>query len=75
MTLVEQIQRQISQLPPEKQSEVLDFVTFLNSKLEKPIQPAQHPLSKHPAFGLWKGRGIEAVTYQQNLRSEWDELG
>ena len=28
MTLVEQIQRQISQLPPEKQSEVLDFVTF-----------------------------------------------
>ena len=29
MTLLEQIQEGILQLPPEKQSEVLDFVTFL----------------------------------------------
>jgi hypothetical protein len=75
MTLVEQIQRQISQLPPEKQSEVLDFVTFLRGQFEKPVQPARRALNKHPAFGLWKGRGIEAVPYQQNLRSEWDERG
>ena len=32
MTLVEQIQKQISQLPPDKQSEVLDFVTFLQQQ-------------------------------------------
>ena len=29
MTLMEQIQRQIRQLPPESQREVLDFITFL----------------------------------------------
>jgi hypothetical protein len=29
MTLMEQIQEQMKQLSPEKQSEVLDFVTFL----------------------------------------------
>jgi len=29
MTLMEQIEKQLSALPPEKQSEVLDFITFL----------------------------------------------
>jgi len=29
MTLTEQIQKHVIQLPPEKQQEVLDFVTFL----------------------------------------------
>jgi hypothetical protein len=29
MTLMEQIQKQIRQLPPESQREVLDFITFL----------------------------------------------
>lgn len=29
MTLMEQIEKQIRQLPPESQREVLDFVTFL----------------------------------------------
>jgi hypothetical protein len=32
MTLVEQIQKQASKLPPEKQSEVLDFITFLQER-------------------------------------------
>jgi hypothetical protein len=32
MTLMEQIQEQMKQLPPEKQTEVLDFVTFLQGQ-------------------------------------------
>jgi hypothetical protein len=24
------------------------------------------------SFGLWRGRGIEGVEYQQAIRSEWD---
>ena len=32
MTLFEQIQNQVQQLPPEKQAEVLDFVTFLQQR-------------------------------------------
>ena len=34
MTLMEQIQEQMKQLPPEKQSEVLDFVTFLRGRAQ-----------------------------------------
>lgn len=72
MTLVEQIQQQLSTLPPEKQSEVLDFVNFLHQQFptSKPAKP--HTLRKHPAFGLWRGRGINALNYEQNLRAEWD---
>ena len=33
-TLMEQIQEQVKQLPPEKQSEVLDFVTFLQGRAQ-----------------------------------------
>ncbi len=32
MTLTEQIQKQLNKLPPEKQSEVLDFITFLQER-------------------------------------------
>ena len=74
MTLLEQIQRQVSKLPPERQSEVLDFVTFLRGRLEKPAKPARLALSKHPAFGIWKGREVDSIVYQQNLGCEWDQL-
>ena len=33
MTLTEQIQKQLDALPPEKQSEVLDFVIFLQERI------------------------------------------
>ena len=35
MTLLEQIQQNLINLPPEKQGEVLDFVTFLQQRFEK----------------------------------------
>ena len=34
MTLAEQIQKQLGKLPPEKQSEVLDFVSFLQGQVQ-----------------------------------------
>ena len=34
MTLMEQIQEQMKLLPPEKQTEVLDFVTFLRGQVQ-----------------------------------------
>lgn len=72
MTLLEQIQQQLRSLPPEKQSEVLDFVSFLQQKAAQ-SQPAQRrSLRKHPAFGSWRGRKINALEYEQNLRAEWD---
>ena len=74
MTLLEQIESQLRQLPPEKQSEVLDFVTFLRQRLANSGQAAsRRSLRRHPAFGSWCGRNIDALAYQRQLRSEWDD--
>jgi hypothetical protein len=72
MTLAEQIQKQLTLLPPEKQFEVLDFIAFLQQRsgLPKVVKPPS--LKKHVAFGSWKNRKIDAVEYQRTLRSEWD---
>ena len=34
MTLLEQIEEQLRVLPPEKQEEVLDFITFLRQQMQ-----------------------------------------
>lgn len=34
MTLLEQIEQQVKRLPPEMQSEVLDFITFLQQRAQ-----------------------------------------
>ena len=73
MTLLEQIQNGLRQLPPEKQSEVLDFVSFLQQRLTvAPPGTQQRSLRQHPAFGSWRGRNVDALNYQHILRSEWD---
>lgn len=73
MTLLEQIQDQLRRLPPEKQSEVLDFVSFLQQRLTvAPPSAKQRTLHQHPAFGSWRGRNIDALKYEQTLRAEWD---
>lgn len=73
MTLLEQIESQLRQLPPEKQHEVLDFITSLRQRSAAlPRITARRSLRQHPAFGSWRGRNIDAITYQQQLRAEWD---
>ncbi len=72
VTLLEQIEQELKQLPPEKQSEVLDFITFLRERVASG-RPAQgRSLRQHPAFGSWRGRNIDALDYQRKLRAEWD---
>jgi malate synthase len=74
LTLLEQIQDQVRQMSPEKQSEVLDFITFLLQKQKAAeMHPKPRSLRDHPAFGSWRGRNIDALKYQQQLRSEWEE--
>lgn len=73
MTLLEQIEQQVKRLPPEKQSAVLDFATFLGERGQThQITPGQ-ALRQHPAFGVWRGRNLDALEYQQQLRAEWDD--
>jgi hypothetical protein len=71
---LEQIQQQLRNLPPEKQREVLDFVTFLQQRAAV-VGPSRksRSLREHPAFGSWREREIDALAYQQTLRAEWDK--
>lgn len=71
MTLLEQIEKQLSALPPEKQSEVLDFIAFLQQRVSASQHVKRSSLKKHAAFGSWKNRKIDAIKYQQNTRAEW----
>jgi hypothetical protein len=71
MTLLEQIEKEIRVLPPEKQAEVLDFITFLQQRAGVAPSGKRYSLKKHAAFGSWKHRNIDSVKYQQNLRAEW----
>jgi len=73
MTRIEQIQDQLRQLPPEKQNEVLDFVSFLQQQLTASQQRRKRrSLRDHPAFGSWRGRKVDALDYQRAGRAEWD---
>jgi len=71
MTLLEQIEKQLSALPPEKQNEVLDFIAFLQQRVTASQFVKRRSLKKHTAFGSWKKRKIDAVKYQQDIRAEW----
>ncbi|MHB8777352.1 MAG: DUF2281 domain-containing protein [Anaerolineales bacterium] len=71
MTLLEQIQKEIMLLPPEKQGEALDFIIFLQQRNIAKSQK-KNSLRQHPAYGSWRGKNIDALKYQQNIRTEWD---
>ncbi len=73
MTLLEQIQKKVEKLPPEKQSEVVDFVSFLQQRADQSIPiKDRRSLKDHKAFGSWKNRHIDALKYEQDLRAEWE---
>ncbi len=74
MGQMEQIQAQLRGLPPDKQREVLDFVTFLQQQQRTAqVRLRQCSLRQHPAFGSWRGRDVDGLDYQRALRAEWDE--
>ncbi|MBF0159241.1 MAG: DUF2281 domain-containing protein [Magnetococcales bacterium] len=70
MTVAEQVQQITAQLPPEKQIEVLDFVSSLQNKTVFLSVVSHRTLKDHAAFGSWKQRQIDAVNYQRSLRSD-----
>ena len=72
MTLLLEIQKELKNLPLEKQNEVLNFVLFLRQRATDTQPPKRHSLKKHPAFGSWQAHNIDAVAYQQAVHSEWD---
>jgi hypothetical protein len=77
MTIIETINRHLVTLPPERQAEALDFVLFLKQRQSRPANRAKaqpvRSLRSHPAFGSRRGRGFDALAYEQALRAEWDD--
>jgi len=71
MTLIEQIEEQLQELPTEKQTEVLNFILFLQQRTAMSSKAKRRTLKKHPAFGAWQERHIDALAYQQDIRAEW----
>lgn len=72
MTLLEQIEQEIKRLSLEKQTEALDFIVFLQQRGATKPQTKPRSLRDHPVFGSWRGRNIDSLKYQQDLRAEWD---
>ena len=73
MTVLEALQQQVRQLPPVQQLEVLDFAKFLRQRLVHQETDQPRSLRRHPAFGAWRKRRIDALQYEQMLRAEWQE--
>jgi hypothetical protein len=76
-TVIETINRYLVTLPPERQVEALDFVLLLKQRqsysAERGKAQLVRSLRSHPAFGLWRDRGVNALAYEQALRAEWDD--
>jgi hypothetical protein len=78
MTLLEQIKEQVSALPPEKQAEVLDFIAFLQQRLQNanaatPQQKRRQRLKE--AFATLAASGAFAeiedpVQWQREIRKD-----
>ncbi len=76
MTLVEQIQIQVRQLPPEKQAEVLDFIAFLRQRVSSSHpNPAQRKENLRKALATLAELGTFAhitdpVEWQKQVRRD-----
>ncbi len=73
----ENILRQLNTLPLEAKREVIDFITFLQIRYERPApaKKAKKPrLKKEPFIGMWKDRDdmSDSVSWVRDLRRrEW----
>jgi hypothetical protein len=75
MTHIEQIQQHLLQLPPEKQSEVLDFVVFLHQRMPYPQRRAEARQALQSSLERLAGLGVFADVpdpraWQQQIRQD-----
>ncbi len=78
MTLMEQIQKRLSKLPPDKQREVLDFVTFLQLRPYKLSEPTVEAKRSRKIKELLNQLGTmktfseiaNPVSWQRNMRKD-----
>ncbi|MEW6077154.1 MAG: DUF2281 domain-containing protein [Thermodesulfobacteriota bacterium] len=74
------INNDISSLPPEVQRQVFDFISFLKNRYQKPRKARasrKGKLSDSPFIGIWEDRKDmnDSSSWVRNLRtSEWGGL-
>ena len=70
--------RTIIDLPPEQLQQLAEFCRRRDLSRAEAVRRAvamllaEESLKPGEAFGLWKGRGVEGVSYQQSRRDEWE---
>ena len=78
---VEQVFQAAQQLSPTEQLELIQIIsqalrrTVAKSEMEAnrtAQESGLRSLRQHPAFGAWRDRQIDALEYEQALRTEWD---
>lgn len=70
---VKAIWQEITQLPPEGQREVLDFVVFLKSRFKTAESaPKRGSIADEPFIGMWKDREDmeDSVTWVRDVREK-----
>jgi hypothetical protein len=74
----DKIYNDISNLPPEAQRQVADFISFLKTRYKRHQKTARHnSISNEPFIGIWKDRADmkNSSKWVHNLReSEWGRI-
>ena len=75
----DKIYNEISNLPPEAQRQVTDFIAFLRTRYKKRSQTSKtvkvNNILNEPFIGIWKDRNDmkDSSKWLRNIRrSEWD---
>ena len=72
MNMLERVQRQFLELPPEKQEEVADFVAYLSSRYRRREEAGLEALARYS--GLLSDSSSfneDPIVLQRKLRDEW----
>jgi metal-responsive CopG/Arc/MetJ family transcriptional regulator len=70
--------RTIIDLPPEQLQQLAELCRRHELSRAEAVRRAvamllaEESQTQQEAFGLWKGRGIDGVGYQQSQRDEWE---
>ena len=73
----EKIINDISNLPPEAQQQIADFVAFLRARYKRPLKQKQNrrtDLVNEPFIGIWKDREDmkDSSAWLRNIReTQW----
>ena len=79
MTLYDDDMRTIIDLPEEQLEALSEICTREGISRAEAVRRAvagylrqEHDAEESEAFGIWRGRGVDALEYESHLREEWE---